>query len=168
MQLSPGLAFPDMVDVRRHTAGWVVSPAMGIVIAAAMVGAVFVVRKGESEQQSRRIPTPRSAAVTVIHADHTVGQPTALAQAAAVRLATLVDRSPHQPGHEQHCGAEVGSLDRVVFTTNTGPVVVSVDLGGCLGVEVASNGSDWGVQRWDPDAVLSSAIAADIRSIRES
>jgi hypothetical protein len=155
-----------MSQLRQRTAGWTVPLHVWIAIAVAIAVVIMLVRVGASEQHSRRIPDPRSATIAVHRAGATDGTATRVSRSAADRLADIIDHLPQAPGGEQACGADDGSGDEIVFATSSGPVDAGVDLGGCLGVGIASHGHDWGVDRWDPDSRLRSRIDQDLAAAR--
>jgi hypothetical protein len=159
-----------MHDVRIRASGWIVSPKIIVLFVVAAGAVALVLYIGDHDAAARRIPTPSSVVVQTAQSGQATGPTTLLDQGDAVQLAKIVNALGHFPHARTVCPSDNGGADLLTFATARGPVVVTVDLTGCNGVKISSNGSDWGApaERWDGPGVLRAAITSDVARARSS
>jgi hypothetical protein len=90
-----------------------------------------------------------------------------LGLAAAMLIVVIGDREQHNRRitGEWNCGEETGGGFWVRFAVDNGSAVaVSIDNGGCLGVDARTDGQWWYWGKWDPDGRARAEIRKDLRT----
>jgi hypothetical protein len=141
------------------------------VYAAAILGlaaAMLIVVIGDREQHHRRITGVTSASVEQVYGGLPARKPVGPVQvdpAEAARLARTLNTLPGFPSGEWNCGEESGGGFWVRFAVDNGSAVaVSIDNGGCLGVDARTDGQWWYWGKWDPDGRARAEIRKDLRT----
>jgi len=132
-----------------------------------LVAAVTIVVLGMREQADRRIGGVNAATLMRLdtQARPIVVERADVGRAEANRLVRALNALPRLPSGEWNCGAYRGRSFRVRFVADGGaPLDVRVADGGCLTVDVHSDGLWWGWGKWDPSGRIRAEIVRDLRN----
>lgn len=154
---SPGRpTVPEVLALRDRTTALV-----ACVLAAVLAAGIYLISK--DWHGDRKIPTVRGVSITAVGspADHAVAVP--LGRTKAQELADILNRLGAFPSGQVVCANADASAYLLDFTTARGSrLTARVAIGGCLDVDVQSDGSWWNWGKWDPDDVAKNAIRRDL------
>jgi len=158
-----------MRTIRARLDGWIIPPLVVGLTLLAVAAAVLIVKVGEREQGTHRIPAVASVSICVApinEADPCLAARSPqvrLGEAEANQLAAAIN-ALGGPLSYTKCTAGDWPAYYLTFATSGRPVTAHVPGGGCSVIGVTAVGQDWGTARWDRDGVVRAAIAANLRA----